>query len=107
MSLDHLQAFFSEENNSTIQEHKKEVKEAHKPILTASIERERQSRVRYHELGQNIKKSEQLRTDILKGIKENRSIDDLLLVSLECIYEMTGDKVFYNQSINKLKGRLK
>ena len=107
MSLDHLQAFFSEGNKESIQEHRKEVKEAHKPILTASIERERQSRERYHEVGENIKKSEQLRTEILKGVKENRSIDDLLLISLECIYQMTGDKVFYNQSINKLKGRLK
>lgn len=106
MSLDHLQAFFSEGNKESIQEHREEVKEAHKPILTASMELESKSRVLYKELAANINKSEKLRIKLSKDIKNNEPIDDLLLIALECISLMTGDNTWYKQNIEHLEGRL-
>ena len=106
MSLDHLQAFIREGNNKTIQEHQEEERNEPKPILTASIERERQSIERYNEIGENIKKSERLRAEITKGVRAGTPINDLLLIALECISLMTGDKTWYKQTIEKIEGRL-
>lgn len=106
MSLDHLQAFIREGNNEVIEEHQEEERNEPKPILTASIERERQSIERYNEIGENIIKSERLRAELTKGAKDHKPIDDLLLIALECISLMTGDKTWYKQNIEHLQGRL-
>ena len=106
MSLDHLQAFIRQGNQEVIEEHQEEERNEPKPILTARIERERQSIERYKEISENIRKSERLRADISKGIKNNEPIDDLLLIALECISLMTGDNTWYKQNIEHLEGRL-
>lgn len=45
-----------------------------------------------------IKKSENLRSKITKGILLGEDIKVLLLSTIECIYLMTGDTAFYNQN---------
>lgn len=106
MSLDHLKAFLREGNTESIQQPQEHKQKTHKPILTASIERERQSLERYKEIGENIIKSERLRAELTKGIRAETPIDDLLLMALECISLMTGDKTWYKQNIEHLEGRL-
>ena len=105
MSLDHLQAFIREGNNEVIEEHQEEETNEPKPILTANIERERQSIERYNEIGENIIKSERLRAELTKGIKNNDPIDNLLLIAIETIGLMTGDIVFSRQNIERLESR--
>ena len=105
MSIEHLKAFFSEDNNKPIEPIKKRKQNEFKPILTASVERERQSIERYNEIGENIKKSERLRAELIKGAT-HEPIGELLLTALECISLMTGDKTWYKQNIEHLKGRL-
>lgn len=60
---------------------------------------------RYKEIGDNIIKSEKLRAKLTKGIKADDPIDDLLLIAIECIGLMTGDKVFTKQNIENLESR--
>lgn len=105
MGLEHLKAFFSEENNQPIEEHQEEVKRQDKPILTASIERDKRINERYKEIGDNIKESERLRAKITKDINNNKPIDEILYTTLECIGNMTGDFTFTRQNIKNLKGR--
>lgn len=52
------------------------------------------------EYQENIKKSEELRREILKGINQGESTTDLLIKALECISLTTGDTVIYNQGKN-------
>lgn len=105
MSLEHLQAFLREGNEGTIQVDHKEDTKPSRAILTASIVREQESRARYNEIGENIKKSERLRAELTKGIKNNEPVDDLLIVSLKCISLMTGDEVWYKQNKATLESR--
>lgn len=105
MSLDHLYDFFSESNDKDIQEHEQEETKSTQPILTARNELNEKSKVVYEELSENIRISEELRREITKGIKNNRSIDDLLKDSLKCISLMTNDKIFYKQNVEKLEDR--
>lgn len=102
MSLEHLQAFFSEDNNKSIQEYLKEDRKQSNPILTAHIQREKRSRELYFKVADNIKRSEYLRSKITKDIKAARPKEDILLMAIECIGLMTGDMVFYNQNIKEL-----
>jgi hypothetical protein len=48
----------------------------------------------------NVKKSEELRIWILKGLKRGETQETLLLKALECISCMTGDSVFFEQAKN-------
>lgn len=105
MSLESLQAFFSEDNSQPIGNIDKQVKKPSKAVLTGSIERQRKERELYYKLADNIKKSERLRAELTKGIKNNKPIDQLLLISLECIYLMTGDIAAYKQNIENLEDR--
>lgn len=102
MSLEHLNLFFSEEENKSIQEPQEEEIKEYSPILTAHIERDKKSRALYFEMADNIKESEKLRSRITKDIKAARPKEDILLMAIECIGLMTGDKVFYNQNIKEL-----
>lgn len=51
----------------------------------------------YQEYQSNIKKSEELRAEILSGVKNGEPPADLLLKACKCISLMTGDTLFYNQ----------
>lgn len=65
------------------------------------IEAEREAAQRltsvYREYQENIKRTEQLRSDITKGIQEGVDPCILLLWSMEAISRTTGDRLFYDQ----------
>lgn len=48
-----------------------------------------------------INKSEMYRSDMLKLAKSGDNKEVLLLLAIDCIYSITGDKAFYNQ-INEI-----
>lgn len=104
MSLDTLRAFFSEVEPKAIVEPKEDKQEGDNPILTRHIERDKQSQEIYFKMANNIKKSERLRRNINKDIKNKVSKDIILKSCLECISLMTGDSVFYSQNIKELEG---
>jgi len=95
MSLEDLKAFFSEEDKEDIETIKDNEKKGTKPILTATITRQKEERERYHEIGENIKKSEKLRAKINNDIKNEASRDVILNDCIKCIGSMTRDIVFY------------
>ncbi len=103
MSLDALKSFFSEDKNEGKENIKKEENKPINPVLTAHIERERLNREAYKEIAENIKKSEQLRCKINKDFKNGVDPIEILKDSIKCISLMTGDIVFYTQSIKHLK----
>lgn len=51
----------------------------------------------------NIKRSGELRAEILRGIKSGEPTPTLLLKAVECISNMTGDKLFYTQAEKDIK----
>lgn len=51
----------------------------------------------------NIKRSGELRAEILRGIKSGEPTPILLLKAIECISNMTGDKLFYTQAEKDIK----
>ena len=60
------------------------------------------ARVAYKAWAAAINKSEILRAEMLKAAASGASEKDLLLKAIECIYMITGDKVFYKR-IKELK----
>lgn len=105
MSLESLQAFFSTDNNQPIETIKQDKQSQDKPILTASIKINNKNRELYFKMADNINKSEKLRIELTKGIKDHKPIDDLLLIALECISLMTGDKAWHRQNVKYLKDK--
>lgn len=105
MSLEALQSFFGEEKGNIKKADDKPLTEAQSPTLTAGMVREQESRKKYHEMSENIRKSERLRAKLTYDIKNNISSDDLLLTALECISLMTGDTVFLKQNKKTLEDR--
>ena len=57
----------------------------------------------YRAYQDNIKRSGDLRAEILRGIKSGESTPTLLLKAVECISNMTGDKLFYTQAEKDIK----
>ena len=57
----------------------------------------------YKEHQENIKRAEQLRTDINKGVQAGEPVYKILLKAIECISLMTGDRVFYDMNKNNLQ----
>lgn len=57
----------------------------------------------YRKYQTNIRRAGELRTDILKGVKAGVPAHTLLLKAVECISNMTGDKLFYSQIEKGLK----
>lgn len=55
------------------------------------------ARAVYAEYQENIKKSELLQTEIIKGVKAGESTAALLIKAAECITAMTGNKLFADQ----------
>lgn len=89
-------------------------KKANKPISSSNaltLEKqslEQQQKIKFYydiieEYQNNIKKSQFLRAEINKDIKENKDYKDILLKAIECISKMTGDKLFYIQNEAALK----
>lgn len=76
-------------------------------ILTAHLEREKQSQELFKKVADNIRLSETLRCKINKDIQAGADTYSLLLDAIKCISLMTGDTVFYNQNIKILEGREK
>lgn len=74
-----------------------------------SLEKQKRERERYTaactEYQENIKRSEELRAEILKGIRSGEDLEKLLINSLKCISLMTGDTVIYNQGVDALRTR--
>ena len=103
MSLDALKSFFSEDKSESKENIKKEENKPTNPILTAHIEREKRNREAYKEIAENIKKSERLRCKINKDFKNGVDLIEILKDCLKCISLMTGDTVFYTQSIKHLE----
>lgn len=70
--------------------------------LYLEAQRERADRQRslevYRTYQENTKRSEQLQTDILKGLKAGEDIYSLFLKAAKAISLMTSDKLFYDQS---------
>lgn len=67
-------------------------------------ERDRAAAV-YGTYQENIKKSEQLQADILKGVRRGENIYSLFLKAVYAISLMTANKVFYNQIYNDVSDR--
>ena len=103
MSLDALKSFFSEGDNKDEGNIKEEEKKPVNAVLTAHIEREKQSRELFFKIAENIKKSEQLRCKINKDFIAGADHEGILKDCLKCISLMTGDTVFYNQNIKHLE----
>lgn len=61
-----------------------------------------ESRNIYKEYQNNIKKAEQLRIELLKGIKVADDSLKLLLKACKCISLMTGDNLFFEQVENNI-----
>lgn len=57
----------------------------------------------YREYQTNIRRAGELRTDILKGVKAGVPAHTLLLKAVECISNMTGNKLFYDQIYRDLQ----
>lgn len=51
----------------------------------------------------HIKRSELLRSEILKEVKAGADKTELFLKAIEAIYLITGDKAFYNTIIERVK----
>ena len=70
-------------------------------ILYLTTQREREAEERslevYRTYQENIKKSSQLQTDILKGIKAGEDVYSLFLKAAKAVSLMTSNTVFYSQ----------
>ena len=72
-------------------------------VLFAEQQERQQIRDAYKELQQNIKRSEMLRSEILKGAKGGRSASELLVMAADCISLMTNQPDFSKQLQDDLK----
>lgn len=78
---------------------------------TVKLNREQEDRKRteevYRKYQQNIKRSEVLRAEIMKGVNNGEPPLALLLKASKCISLMTGDTLFYNHIEDKLEKNYK
>ena len=76
-------------------------------IAKIKLEREQADNTKtaevYKQYQQNISRSGQLRTDIIKGVKAGESPYKLLLKAVECISLMTGDSLFLDATRADIK----
>lgn len=79
--------------------------EQHKQYIMIERDKELQENALkvYQKYQENIKRSNKLRTEILKNIKQGEDPYNLLLKAVECISLMTGDPHYYNQAKNDLR----
>jgi hypothetical protein len=70
------------------------------------VEKPKVTKLSIHkEIANNISKSQHLRAEINKDITAGADTHSILLKTLECIYLMTGDSVFYCTNKAKLTVR--
>lgn len=83
------------ENAKEIQD----IKPAAKLVAKAAQKKEeREIADKYRrEIIENIKTSERLRIELLKGVRTGKPIEGLFLKAIECISLMTSEKGFYTQ----------
>lgn len=76
-------------------------------LATIKLQRDKEDHQKnlevYREYQDNIRRSGQLRSELLKGVKAGEAPQSLLLKAVECISCMTGDTLFYNQMKSDLK----
>lgn len=105
MALEALKAYSEAQKQQSNSRPPKANPEPVSRILTAQMEREKQSQELYKKMADNIRLSENLRCKINKDVKAGADIFDLLTDAIKCISLMTGDTVFYEQNIKALRER--
>lgn len=105
MALEALKAYAEAQKQQSNSKEPKPSPEPVNRVLTAQMEREKQSQELYKKMADNIRLSESLRCKINKDIRAGADIFDLLIDAIKCISSMTGDTVFYEQNIKALKER--
>lgn len=88
-SLDKIKP--SKGQNRGVEEH------IHTHVLDHKKRERAQAKEMFNTYQTNIKRSEKLRADILKGMKRGEAPPALLLKAIECISLMTGDSLLYRQ----------
>lgn len=82
-------------------------KEENKDIITVGLDKDimlkKMEIERLTDVYENIKVSERLRAKINKDIAAGEPMEGILKDCLKCISLMTGDTVFYEQNIKKIK----
>ena len=91
------------ENTKEIQSIKSASKLAAK-VAQKKIEREIADKYR-REIIENIKTSERLRSELLKGVRAGKTVEELFLKAIECISLMTSEKGFYTQIYGDITNR--
>lgn len=92
----------NEEKNATQGEFTALDAKRHYIKLEADQYRAEKTAAMYREYQENIKRSEQLRAEITKGIQAGEDTHALLLKAIEAIGRMTGDKVFFEANKENL-----
>lgn len=86
---------------TAVEERKQPYKEDIGKKALINLQREQENNKRtleiYTEYQKNIRTSESLQTEILKGARAGDPVELLFLKAVECISCMTSDKLFYNQ----------
>lgn len=80
--------------NKAVQGHNEEA------ALTPRKERQRdalRAKAIYKEYGEAIRESDQIRAEIMQGLKQGTAPEILLLKAMKCISVITGDRLFYEQ----------
>lgn len=94
-------------NTAEIGDIRRENGESHvrEPLYNKDVEKAIQDKITgiYIKQSRAIKKSEKLRSEINKMVTAGKNSDEILAKSLECIYLITGDEVFYKQNAENLK----
>lgn len=97
ISLETLQKLFKQPTEATTEPQEDLLGDRARVRLKREQDDHNRTQAVYREYQKNIKSSEQLRTDILKGAQAGEPATALLLKAVECISLMTGDKPFYSQ----------
>ncbi len=105
MALEALKAYAEAQKQQSNSKPKQTNPEPVNKVLTAQMEREKQSWELYKKMADNIRLSESLRCKINKDVKAGADIFSILIDCIKCISLMTGDTVFYEQNIKALKER--
>ena len=103
MALEALKAYAEAQKQQSNSKPKQTNPEPVNKVLTAQMEREKQSWELYKKMADNIRRAGQLRAEINKGIQAGEPVFKLLLKAIECISLMTGDKLFYDMNKSNLQ----
>jgi hypothetical protein len=98
ISLDSL-----EELTAPIEEQNRQVEKTALISLTRQQDELKRTSEAYKTYQTNIRRSGELRADIIRGVKAGESIYSLFLKAVECISNMTGEALFNTQIEKDLK----